>query len=454
MMAGEFLEKKIFRVYMLMRKSFYIIFCLLSSVSFAEDMQLAKASHIENTSPSFFTTSENASNFKKLETRLRSYPKDYEADLLKAILYFKSGKLDLALEEIDKLIKKVPDFQLAYLLKGDLLLSKFTDTNDLGQTTLLASIVSQLDNNKKIQLNFLREEAQLRVRALLKKKKTKVLPRQILALGESVKKALLIDKSANRLYVYTRQESGALAEDINDYYITTGKLVGDKVAKGDLRTPEGVYFVTSWISPSKLPDKYGVGAFPVNYPNELDKRNGKTGYGIWLHGTDKGSYSRPPRDSEGCVVLTNIDLSALKSEIKPGVTPVVITNNVEWVDSTAWQQERNEIFQALESWRSDWESMNVNKYLSHYGKNFWSSTHNLKSWSARKRLLAKNKTYQSVSLSNLSVLVYPKDVEDEKQIAVVRLQQSYKSNNFKSEMYKRLYLTKNDNSWKILYEGR
>lgn len=319
---------------------------------------------------------------------------------------------------------------------------------------MLASIVSRLDNSKKVQLNFLREEAQLRVRALLNNKKKKTWPRQILALGTSVKKALLIDKSANRMYVYSRQKSGALVEDVNDYYITTGKLVGDKSIKGDLRTPEGVYFVTSWISPSKLPDKYGVGAFPVNYPNELDKRNGKTGYGIWLHGTDKGSYNRPPRDSEGCVVLTNIDLSALKSEIVPGVTPVVITNKVEWVDYATWQQERIDILQAVESWRTDWESMNVNKYLSHYGKDFWSSTHNLKSWSARKRLLAKNKTYQKVNFSNLSVLLYPKTKRKQGEIAVVRLQQDYKSNNFKSEMSKRLYLAKKDNSWKILYEGR
>ena len=98
--------------------------------------------------------------------------------------------------------------------------------------------------------------------------------------------------------------------------------------------------------------------------------------------------------------------------------------------------------------------MNVNKYLSHYGVNFWSATHNLKSWSARKRLLAKNKTYQSVSFSNLSVLVYPKSLKEERKIAVIRLQQNYKSNNFKSEMYKRLYLTKKGNDWKILYEGR
>ncbi|MDH5370072.1 MAG: hypothetical protein OEW99_08605, partial [Gammaproteobacteria bacterium] len=82
------------------------------------------------------------------------------------------------------------------------------------------------------------------------------------------------------------------------------------------------------------------------------------------------------------------------------------------------------------------------------------ASHNLKSWSARKRFLAQNKTYQSVELSDLSILVYPKKIKNKNQIAVVRLRQNYKSNNFNSEIYKRLYLTKKDDDWKILYEGR
>ena len=436
------------------RISLFLCLSLSLSISSAEDIQLAKLSNIDNQYSSSPVTSKITSVLNKLEKRLRVYPKDHEAELLKAILYFRSGKLELALDELDKLIKKVPDFQLAYLLKGDMLLSKYAATNNLGQTTLLASLIPSLDNNKKQQLNLLREEAQLRLRALLTTKKRNTLPRQILALGKSVKKALLIDKKANRMYVFSRQESGGLFEEVTDYYITTGKLVGDKSVKGDLRTPEGVYFVTSWISPDKLPSKYGIGAFPVNYPNELDKHNGKTGYGIWLHGTDKGYYSRPPRDSEGCVVLTNIDLESLKSEIIPGLTPVVITDKVEWIDHTAWKKERETILQAVEDWRVDWESMNVNNYLSHYSEGFWSASHNLKSWSARKRLLARSKTFQSVNLSDMSVLVYPKKPTDKKEIAVVRLRQDYKSNNFSSKMYKRLYLTKKDNNWKILYEGR
>ena len=435
---------------MKIRSFLSLVFIFLPLFISAEELQLAKVSNLDSS----YISSSSPTIFNELETRLRLYPKDHEAEFLKSILYFKSGKLDLALEELDKLIKKVPDFQLAYLLKGDFLLSKFSDTNNLGQTTLLASIIPRLENSKKQHLSLLREEAKLRVRALLNTKKKNILPRQILALGASVKKALLVDKRANRLYVFSRQESGELFEEVTDYYITSGKLNGDKFVKGDLRTPEGVYFVTSWISPNKLPSKYGVGAFPVNYPNELDKRNGKTGYGIWLHGTDKGYYSRPPRDSEGCVVLTNIDLNALKKDIKPGLTPVVITDNVEWIDRAEWESERKSILQAVESWRRDWESMNVNKYLSHYGKEFWSSSHNLKTWSARKRLLAKNKTHQSVNLSDMSVLVYPNDKKDNKQIAVVRLHQNYKSNNFKSEMYKRLYFTKVEQDWKILYEGR
>ena len=436
------------------RISLFLYLSLSLSVSTAEDIQLAKISNIDRQYSSSTTTPKISSVINKLDNRLRVYPKDHEAELLKSILYFRSGKLEQALDELNNLIKKVPDFQLAYLLKGDMLLSRYAGTNNLGQTTLLASLIPNLDNNKKQQLNFLREEAQLRLQALLNNKRKNTLPRQILALGKSVKKALLIDKKANRMYVFSRQESGALFEEVTDYYITTGKLVGDKSVKGDLRTPEGVYFVTSWISPDKLPSKYGIGAFPVNYPNELDKHNGKTGYGIWLHGTDEGYYSRPPRDSEGCVVLTNIDLESLKSEIIPGLTPVVITDKVEWVDHASWKKERETIIQAVEEWRLDWESMNVNKYLSHYGENFWSSSHNLKSWSARKRLLARNKTYQSVKLTDMSVLVYPKKKDTEKEIAVVRLKQDYKSNNFKSEMYKRLYLTKKDNSWKIIYEGR
>ena len=433
-------------------KHISLILCLgfIFSAS-ADEIQIA---HLDKKFIQSTQVNEISSVFHRLEKRLRDYPEDHEAELLKAILYFKAGKLELALSELDDLIKKVPDFQLAYLLKGDLLLSRFGETNNLGQTTLLASLITTLENNKKQHLNLLREEARLRLQALLKDHKTQTLPRQILALGESVDNALLVEKKSNRIYLFAREPQGQRLHIVKDYYVSTGKLVGDKSSTGDLRTPEGVYFVTSWISPDKLPEKYGIGAFPVNYPNELDKRNGKTGYGIWLHGTDKGYYSRPPRDSEGCVVLTNVDLEALKSEITPGITPVVITDTAEWIDYDSWNKERQDIFQAIENWRRDWESMDVNKYLSHYSKDFWSATHNFKSWSVRKRNLARSKKFQKIELSDVSLLAYPQKENAGKQLVVVRLHQNYISNNFKSDMNKRLYLTRQDKAWKIMYEGK
>ena len=137
-------------------KRIFLFLCLsLSlSVSVAEDIQLAKLSSIDHQYSTSPATAKISSVLDKLENRLRVYPKDHEAELLKAILYFRTGKLELALDELDKLIKKVPDFQLAYLLKGDMLLSKYASTNNLGQTTLLASLLPNLDKNKKQQLNF------------------------------------------------------------------------------------------------------------------------------------------------------------------------------------------------------------------------------------------------------------------------------------------------------------
>ena len=433
------------------RIGIFLCLSLFIPASFADNLQLA------NLDKSFQSVSPKIqldNIFKKLDKRLRVYPKDHEAEFLKAVLYFKEGKLQDALDEIDLLLKKVPDFRLAHLLQGDLLLSKFGVTNNLGQTTVLASLFPKLAKDKKQQLNFLHEEARLRLQALLKDKRTHALPAQILALGDSVDKALLVDKKSNRIYLFAREPQSQRLYKVRDYYVTTGKLVGDKETTGDLRTPEGVYFVTSWISPDKLPSKYGIGAFPVNYPNELDKREGKTGHGIWLHGTDKGYYSRPPRDSEGCVVLTNSDLESLKGEITPGVTPVVITEKAKWVDYKTWEEEREDIFKAIESWRRDWESMDVNKYLSHYSKNFWSSNYNIKSWSARKRLLSTSKKFQTVELSDISLLAYPQKRDIKQKIVVARLHQNYVSNNFKSDMSKRLYLTKQGSEWKILYEGK
>lgn len=385
----------------------------------------------------------------RLDHRLEVYDKDYEASLLKGLVLFKSGQVDAALRELDQLIRKAPKFHLAYLVKADIMQSRLHVMNDLGDSPLLDA----KSKEQQTQLKRLREEAYARLQAYLQTIDNDRVPAQILKLGDSVKTAILVDKNNHRLYVFENPGHGEPPKLLRNFYVSTGKLIGNKQFSGDLKTPEGVYFVVSYKPDRDLPDLYGIGAFPLNYPNELDRHEGKTGYGIWLHGTDKSYYSRPPLDSEGCVVLTNLDLDAVKPYIKIGVTPVVITENIDWLDHDQWVARENEMMSVLKRWKSDWESLDVNKYLSDYAQNFWSDKYNKKSWSHYKRAVFSSKTYQKVEFSDISMFTYPTTSQSGKPMVVVNFDQHYDSNNFTSDARKRLYLAKGDDGWKVLYEG-
>lgn len=384
----------------------------------------------------------------RLQQRLQRYPADYEASLLTALLKFKSGDLTGALAEMRELTHREPKFHLAHLIQGDMLLARARVVSDIGAAPVLEESGAQRDD-----LSRLREEAEARLQAYLDTLPQGRLPRSLLMLDQGINTVLLVDKGSHRLYVYERSESGA-PELLQDFYVSTGKLNGNKSISGDLRTPEGVYFITSHIPDEKLPDLYGIGAYPMNYPNEWDRKLGKTGYGIWLHGTERASYSRPPLDSEGCVVLPNLDLQSVSKYLRPGITPIIVTDRVQWLERGAWHALRNEVTAAIEQWRSDWASSDVERYLGNYSSEFWSGKHDLDSWQARKKRVARWKEWQKVELSNLSLYAYPKTASNAREMVVANFHQDYDSNNFESEMDKRLYLVKEKGSWRVLYEGR
>jgi len=384
---------------------------------------------------------------QRLRERLQRYPQDHEASLLLALIEFKSGYFDEALNEIGGLIKREPKFHLAHLIQGDMLLARTRVVSDIGANALLDDSRQQKD-----ELSLLRQEADARLNAYLDTLPQGRLPRALLALDDEVKSALLVDKRSHRLYVYERDVDGT-PRLVQDFYVSTGKVNGNKELSGDLRTPEGVYFITRYIPGDKLPDLYGVSAYPMNYPNEWDRHLGKTGYGIWLHGTEAAYYSRPPRDSEGCVVLPNIDLSAVASHLQPGTTPIVVSERVEWLERGTYIALRDEVRGAVEQWRKDWQSGDVERYLSHYDENFWADGHNKKSWQERKRRVAQGKQWQKIALSDISLFAYPRDAGNGREMMVVNLTQKYDSNNYKSEMGKRLYLVKAKSGWRVLYEG-
>ena len=139
---------------------------------------------------------------------------------------------------------------------------------------------------------------------------------------------------------------------MGDYYISVGKSGTEKSAEGDQRTPLGVYYITSNLDPKSLKDFYGSGALPLNYPNPYDASQGRTGSGIWLHGTPPTQFSRAPKASDGCVVLANPDLERIIRTVEVRSTPVVIAKQLHWVPPQSVKAEGKSFEAALQAWRS------------------------------------------------------------------------------------------------------
>jgi murein L,D-transpeptidase YafK len=236
---------------------------------------------------------------------------------------------------------------------------------------------------------------------------------------------------------------------VADYYVTLGKNGIDKTREGDQKTPVGVYYVTANLPRSKLTDFYGSGAFPISYPNEWDRRMGRNGHGIWLHGVPSDVYSRPPRASDGCIVLANADLDSVARLVQVGLTPVIIAEQIEWADAAAVEAERKSLGAALEQWRADWQSRDTAKYLAHYSSRFSSGAQDLAAWSAHKQKVNAGRQWIKVGVSRVSMFRYPR----ERDFVVVTFDQDYRSDGLSNTMRKRQYWVKEGASWKILYEG-
>jgi len=360
-----------------------------------------------------------------------------EALLNRAFDEISRQRFDAAHGHIEALIRARPNFRLAHLIKGDLLLAKARPLAMLGEAP----------NAPMDRIVDLRDEAVARLRAYRERPASDQVPRYILQLLPEQKYAVVVDTGRSRLYLY--HNKGGQPQYAGDYYISSGKRGSLKLRQGDQKTPIGVYHVTSSMPRKKLTDFYGSGAYPINYPNEWDKRQGRNGHGIWLHGTPSDTYSRPPRASDGCVVLTNADLDALAKHLQIGLTPVIISEQVEWLSVEEWNAERRSFLQALDQWRADWESLETVRYLEHYARGFASGGQDLQAWSRHKRQVNSGKSWITVGLSNVSLIRSP----GKEEVMVVTFDQDYRSSNLSNVMKKRQYWLRDGGRWRIVYEG-
>jgi len=361
-----------------------------------------------------------------------------EALLFDTLDHIRDSRLDEALQSIETLVELNPKFHLAQLVYGDLLLAKSQPIGRFGNFSLKA----------RGRINDLQDEARTRLRSHLSQPQQGTLPANLLRLSADQKRVIVVDLEMSRLYLF--ENNNGTPHLLSNFYVSIGKNGTAKRVEGDLKTPVGVYFVSRHILGKELPDLYGAGAFPIDYPNPWDHRLGHTGHGIWIHGVPSDTYSRAPRSSEGCIALANADFESLTPLIEIGKTPVILADKVDWQVPSIIEQQRKALENAIEKWRRDWESRNISQYAANYSKLFKAENRDYKSWIARKDAINKEKNQIRIQLSDISIFSDP----GEKGLAVVRFNQRYSSNNYNGDAHKRQYWKQEeDGVWRIIYEG-
>jgi murein L,D-transpeptidase YafK len=361
---------------------------------------------------------------------------DPEAMLVEVYKALAANRLREAQSKVDALVAAFPNFRLGQLIRGDLLLLHTQPIKSFGAAS----------NGPADRLNNLREEAIVRLKSLRERPDPELMPRAVVQMRPDQKNIVLVDAKLSRLYVY-ENDHGKL-KLTSDYYVSQGKLGVNKVKAGDQKTPLGVYYITQRLPGAKLPDFYGPGALPINYPNEWDRVNGRSGYGIWLHGTPSDSYSRPPLSSDGCVVLTNPDLKELSASVEVGNTPVIIAEDVKFISKAKWEAERASANKMLEAWREDFASADPDRLRKHYSRNFKAPRgQDLNGWLQKmhQSLLGA----KDVSLEDVSFFRYP----DQKELIVAAFTQEATIGKTRHLVRKRQYWAKEGGQWKIVSEA-
>ena len=362
-----------------------------------------------------------------------------EARLIDIYRLIGQAQTRAALAKAESLVKDHPNFSLAQLVYGDLLLAQQRPVRAFGD------VPDSAVRSAGQQLAELREESQLRMRALRERPPAGAIPAQFLQLSPKNRHAIAIDTSRARLYLFENGPSGLKL--LADYYISVGKSGIEKVAEGDLRTPTGVYFITSNLDPKTLKDFYGAGALPINYPNPYDARRGKTGRGIWLHGTPPEQFARAPKATDGCVVLANPDLERIIRTVEVRTTPVVITPSLRWVQPASVQADNRHFNDVLQSWRNAKASGDVNRLLSFYTPDFTVNGKTLSEWTPMLKVELSRGRGRDVEMKDLSVLRWT----DSADTMVVTFGEV--PTGARTGPVKRQYWVRQGPQWKIFYEG-
>lgn len=281
----------------------------------------------------------------------------------------------------------------------------------------------------------------------------KMFPAPILSMDPFFTHHILVaEKSTHLLHLF--KNNNGIPELVKSFQMTTGKRTGDKTVEGDLKTPEGIYSFVDFMTNKELLQKagnqgiiYGAGAFVTDYPNPIDSRMGKGGSGIWLHSTNDETRIDKGLDSKGCVVTANADLIEVSKYIELHKTPILIVQDMLYLNEKTHETKRNEIKKMIDGWLEAWRAKNIESYMSYYSpKEFMDQKGNYPKYKAYKSAVFSNPGKPTIELNNFSII-------ETKNYAMVTFTQKYQSNTINDTGKKTLYLKQDENyNWKIVSE--
>ncbi len=241
---------------------------------------------------------------------------------------------------------------------------------------------------------------------------------------------LVMRKQSNLLTVHSFEDPKKI---IKEFRAISGTNSGDKEKEGDMKTPEGIYFIDRKIPKNRLRDLHGAAAFELNYPNAVDRIHGRTGSGIWIHGVDKDDRLKKRFDTLGCVAVSNFDIVDLAKRVTTMRNiPIVIVDSESADLPLGFEPPGGPFFEKVRAWAAAWSSRDPEAYLAYYHKDFYARGMNHAQWTNYKKRLVKQYSSIDVKLDEIKILRHGK-------YSVAVFKQHYKSNRFQSVSMKRLY---------------
>ncbi len=252
---------------------------------------------------------------------------------------------------------------------------------------------------------------------------------------------LVVDKEHQKIYLlsYKDHKLSIALKNI----CSTGNQKGDKFLEGDMKTPEGVYFITHRIKGDLNYTLYGGMAYGLNYPNPVDRIFGKKGHGIWLHGRGKKLL---PRDTKGCVAVHTSFLETLSEFIDEEFTPLLIGERIKIIKKipSSLEKENKTLIEKIRQWKKMWEEKKED-FFSFYNPMLFSKASGcpFSNFISQKLTYFHRYKWIDIFIPKIYLVKGP-------YYWVSFFYQYFRSPTFKSEGIKRLYWMKINNTWQIV----